>query len=78
MNLKHWNQRLSDVARPGFSFRPIFKRYQETLVASGEIDFHDMINRATELVETGRYRSPFGYILVDEFQDISPSPGHAC
>ena len=54
-------------------FRPIFKRYQETLVASGEIDFHDMINRATELVETGRYRSPFGYILVDEFQDISPA-----
>ena len=32
-----------------------------------------MINRATDLVEKGRYRSPFGYILVDEFQDISPS-----
>ena len=32
-----------------------------------------MINRATDLVETGRYGSPFGYILVDEFQDISPS-----
>ena len=54
-------------------FRPIFKRYQEALAGSGEIDFHDMINRATDLVETGRYRSPFGYILVDEFQDISPS-----
>ena len=54
-------------------FRPIYKRYQEALGASGEIDFHDMINRATDLVEAGRYRSPFGYILVDEFQDISPS-----
>ena len=32
-----------------------------------------MIGRATDLVEAGRYRSPFGYILVDEFQDISPS-----
>ena len=32
-----------------------------------------MISRATDLVEAGRYRSPFGYILVDEFQDISPS-----
>ena len=31
-----------------------------------------MINRATDLVEAGRYRSPFGYIMVDEFQDISP------
>ena len=32
-----------------------------------------MINRATDLVESGRYRSPFGYIMVDEFQDISPA-----
>ncbi len=54
-------------------FRPIFERYQDTLARSGEIDFHDMINRATDLVERGHYRSPFGYILVDEFQDISPS-----
>ena len=54
-------------------FRPIFERYQETLSRSGEIDFHDMINRATDLVEAGKYRSPFGYILVDEFQDISPA-----
>ena len=53
-------------------FRPIFERYEETLAQSGQIDFHDMIARATEHVEAGRYRSPFGYILVDEFQDISP------
>ena len=54
-------------------FRPVFERYQEALARTGEVDFHDMINRATEHVEAGRYRSPFGYILVDEFQDISPS-----
>lgn len=54
-------------------FRLVFERYQETLSRSGGIDFHDMINRATDLVEAGRYRSPFGYILVDEFQDISPA-----
>ena len=53
-------------------FRPIFERYQETLSNRGEIDFHDMIGEATEHVEAGRFRSPFGYILVDEFQDISP------
>ena len=53
-------------------FRPIFERYQETLARLGQIDFHDMIARATEHVEAGRYRSQFGYILVDEFQDISP------
>ena len=38
-------------------FGPIFERYQEGLAASGEIDFHDMINRATDLVEEGRYRA---------------------
>ena len=51
---------------------PILERYQSTLSGRGEIDFDDMINKATEHVEAGRYRSPFGYILVDEFQDISP------
>lgn len=35
------------------------------------IDFEDMIVRATEHVETGRYRSPYRHLLVDEFQDIS-------
>ncbi len=54
-------------------FRPVFERYQESLTRSGMIDFHDMINRATDLVESGRYSSPFGYIMVDEFQDISPA-----
>ena len=53
-------------------FKLIFERYQDMLEQSGEIDFHDMIARATEHVEGGRYPSPFGYILVDEFQDISP------
>ena len=53
-------------------FRPIFERYQEMLARSGQIDFHDMIAKAIEHVEAGRYPSPFGYILVDEFQDISP------
>ena len=52
--------------------RPIFERYEATLAQAGEIDFHDMINRATDHVLAGRYRSPYGYILVDEFQDISP------
>ena len=52
-------------------FKPVFERYQKTLSGLGEIDFHDMIDKATEHVEAGRYRSPFGYVLVDEFQDIS-------
>ena len=53
-------------------FGAIFERYQESLAKLRQIDFHDMISKATEHVESGFYRSPFSYILVDEFQDISP------
>lgn len=35
------------------------------------IDFEDMIVRATAHVESGRYKSPYRHLLVDEFQDIS-------
>ena len=54
-------------------FKTIFESYQGTLSGLGQIDFHDMINKATDHVRTGRYRNPYGYILVDEFQDISPA-----
>ena len=53
-------------------FGRIFERYQEYLARLHQIDFHDMIGKATKHVESGRYSPPFGYILVDEFQDISP------
>ncbi len=42
-------------------FSPIFERYRETLADAGEIDFHDMINRATDLVEAGLYRLALGH-----------------
>lgn len=50
-------------------FEPLFDRYQERL--GKQIDFEDMIVRATEHVKTGRYKSPYRHLLVDEFQDIS-------
>lgn len=52
-------------------FEPVFERYEEELRRLGQIDFDDMIGRAIDHIEAGRFRSPFGYILVDEFQDIS-------
>jgi DNA helicase-4 len=54
-------------------FEPIFKAYQQELLDSNSIDFEDMIGRAIEYVESGRYQSNFEYLLVDEFQDISAS-----
>ena len=54
-------------------FEPVYREYQKRL--GDRIDFEDMILRASEYVETGRYSSPYRHILVDEFQDISRSRG---
>ena len=50
-------------------FEPVLAEYQRRL--GGRIDFEDMIARATDHVEAGRYSSPYRHLLVDEFQDIS-------
>ena len=50
-------------------FETLLEAYQERL--GNRIDFEDMIVRATEHVEAGRYKSPYRHLLVDEFQDIS-------
>lgn len=50
---------------------PIFNSYCEYLVLHREIDFNDMINKAASYVKTGRYKSQYRYVIVDEYQDIS-------
>jgi DNA helicase IV len=52
-------------------FSEILDDYQESLLP--DIDFNDMINRASNYLRQGKYSSPFKYVLVDEFQDISQS-----
>lgn len=54
-------------------FYPIYELYEDYLRDNGLIDFNDMINNATELVEDDQYKSKFEYVLIDEFQDISDS-----
>ncbi|MGZ8160703.1 MAG: UvrD-helicase domain-containing protein, partial [Methylobacter sp.] len=56
-----------------FLFEPIYEAYQRHLHDTQTIDFEDMIGKAIEYVESGKYPSPYSYILVDEFQDISAS-----
>lgn len=51
--------------------KPILSRYQTHLTSYGEIDFEDMINKALSYVQAGKFESPWRYIMVDEFQDIS-------
>jgi DNA helicase IV len=53
-------------------FSYFFERYEgELSKVSTEIDFNDMISKATDYVQAGRYQVPWKYIIVDEFQDIS-------
>jgi DNA helicase-4 len=49
----------------------ITEAYSRHLAKQNRIDFDSMIGDAVRLVETGRYKSPYSLILVDEFQDIS-------
>lgn len=50
---------------------PIYERYETFLKENEHIDFDDMIGKAIAYVQSGRFVSPWQYILVDEFQDIS-------
>ena len=63
---------LSDPAR-GRAFLEIFEPALEAyrFRLGDRIDFEDMIATATDHVRSGRYKSPYRHILVDEFQDLS-------
>lgn len=52
-------------------FEPIYGMYESRLQSKGEIDFNDMISRATEYIANGDYYCPLSYVIVDEFQDLS-------
>ena len=52
-------------------YRQVRDRYEQMLADEGAIDFHDLINRAVRNINEGRWKRPFRYVLVDEFQDIS-------
>lgn len=54
-------------------FEQIFEKYEAINNARGQIDFEDMIVKATDAVNASTDASPYRYILIDEFQDISPA-----
>lgn len=62
----------SQQARKAFVLLgPIYQQYQQHLAGRNEIDFEDMITNALGYVQQGQFVSPWSYIMVDEFQDIS-------
>jgi DNA helicase-4 len=51
--------------------KPIFERYESYLKERNEIDFSDMINKASKYISSGVHKRKFSYVIIDEFQDIS-------
>lgn len=56
---------------------PLMKAWKTALKEEGAVDFSGLIHQAVNILEKGRFVSPWKHILVDEFQDISPSV-HCC
>ena len=52
-------------------FEAVHSEYRKRL--DRDTDFEEMMVKAAEYVEDGKYDSPFRHILIDEFQDISRS-----
>ncbi len=52
-------------------FESIRDRYETALKNEGALDFHDLINRAAELIRDAKSTQSYRYVLVDEFQDIA-------
>lgn len=51
---------------------PLLKAWKQALKAEQAVDFSGLIHQAIDLLEKGRFVSPWKHILVDEFQDLSP------
>ena len=52
-------------------YETVRERCEQLLRDERAVDFTDLIKRATGLIENDAWQSPFRYVLVDEFQDIS-------
>lgn len=52
-------------------FEPFYQEYEDYLKQKHQIDYTDLILKATDICESGMYKKEYDMILVDEFQDIS-------
>jgi len=51
---------------------PLLKAWKTALKDENAVDFSGLIHQAINVLDKGRFVSPWKHILVDEFQDISP------
>lgn len=52
-------------------YRAVVAEWDRQLRAAGQIDFEDMLNLATDYVDSGRWVNPYRVVMVDEMQDTS-------
>ena len=52
-------------------FEPIRAAWDGELRANDFVDFEDMLNLAADLLEAGRWESPYELVMVDEMQDAN-------
>lgn len=52
-------------------YAKVLDRWQADLKNTDTVDYEDMINLAIEHAESGRYRSPYKFVIADEYQDAS-------
>ena len=50
---------------------PLHDAYQQHLRDHQGVDFAGMITEAIRCIQAGRYRHPYRYVLIDEYQDMS-------
>ena len=73
-NMRQLNEKSTNVKNNAMIIsliEPVFEAYETYLQEQGEIDFNDMINKASQAVKEGKYKNPYRYVIVDEYQDIS-------
>ncbi|WP_340622038.1 DNA helicase IV [Xenorhabdus siamensis] len=51
---------------------PLLKAWKLALKTEGTMDFSGLIRQAVNILEKGRFISPWKHILLDDFQNISP------
>ncbi|QMV16487.1 DNA helicase IV [Vibrio spartinae] len=51
---------------------PCYQAWNEMLKTQGQLDFNLMISQATAYVRKKKYQFRWSFIMVDEYQDISP------
>lgn len=50
---------------------PLLTEYEDMLKKTGKVDFSDMINQASAIIDSGAVARNYKYVIVDEYQDIS-------